>query len=646
MAQPAGEFKPRGSGVDLPSPRTAALRGGGGDGTMRRRPRGHSGVRAGREIQGGVAMSGWPEARSGLLSIVLCVAALGFGIGAHAQDGPSPDAGAIVVGAGISGLSAAVEMGRAGVPVVVVDMNSVGGGHAVLAGGVAIVGTPLQEAGGFKDSPDLAYRDWSAWTEDGDPEWTRYYVENSRAEIFDWVTEMGVEFVRVIPAHGNSVPRFHFTRGRATHLVVPMLRTALKLENIDFIWNSKAESLVMEDGRVVGVTVRDTREDTTRVLRAPHVILATGGFQSNLDRVRETWRADLPFPDRLLIGSAINATGSGHDMAAGAGAQFAHLDRHYTYFDGLPDPRDPEGRRGLTAGNASAIWVNAQGRRFVNETGLDKYMLAAVLGQKPATYWLIFDHAARPDFGVRGATWLKFAADDYHILDDPSVATSASTLAELAAGAGLPGAALAATVRRFNELVAAGEDADFGRFGMGRAAPPIIAEPPFYAVQLFPQTRKNMGGVVIDKSARVLDAAGRVIPGLYAVGELTGMVGINGSHGLDGTFLGPSIMTGRIAGRTVAAAWAAGPERSTAVPLKAVRSPGGDVVWRASLTAADLASLLARPRPGFWHFETSHAVVLERRDDCAMCHSARLPFAPPRDRRATLAQTEVCTNCH
>ncbi len=610
---------------------------------MRRRPRGHSGVRVGREIHGGVRMLGFAR-RSGFFAVVSCLAALVLGLSGHAEDRPSWQAGAIVVGAGISGLSAAVEMGRAGVQVLVVDMNSVGGGHAVLAGGVALIGTPLQEAGGFKDSPDLAFADWMAWTEDGDPEWTRYYVDNSRAEIFDWVTEMGVEFVRVIPAHGNSVPRFHFTRGRAVHLVLPILRTALKLENVDFIWNSKAESLVMDGGRVVGVTVRDTRNGATRVLRAPHVILATGGFQGNLDRVRATWRTDLPFPDRLLIGAAKSATGSGHDMAAEAGAQLAHLDRHYTYFDGLPDPRDPEGRRGLTAGNASAIWVNAQGRRFVNETGLDKYMLAAVLGQKPTTYWLIFDHAARPDFGVRGATWLNAPADDYQILDDPNVATSASTVVELATGAGLPAAALVATVRRFNELVTAGEDADFGRFGAGRAAPPKISEPPFYAVQLFPQTRKNMGGVVIDKSARVLDAGGRVIPGLYAVGELTGMVGINGRHGLDGTFLGPSIITGRIAGRAVAAAQNANPEGAPS--REAVETPAGDGVWQASLTAADLASLLARPRPGFWHFETSHAVVLERQYDCVMCHSARLPFEMPKDRGTTLAQTEVCTNCH
>ena len=72
-------------------------------------------------------------------------------------------------------------------------------------------------------------------------------------------------------------------------------------------------------------------------------------------------------------------------------------------------------------------------------------------------------------------------------------------------------------------------------------------------MQLFPLSRKSMGGVVIDSSCRVLDKRGGVIPGLYAVGELTGLAGINGKAGLEGTFLGPSILTGRVAGRTVAA---------------------------------------------------------------------------------------------
>ena len=135
------------------------------------------------------------------------------------QSEAGKDADVIIVGAGLAGLSAAVEMGRSGIQVLVVDLNSVAGGTAVRAGGVAMVATPVQEQAGIPDSPDQAARDWMEWTEDGDAEWIRYYAQNSRKMIYNWVTDMGVEFVRVIPSHGNSVPRFHFTEGRAVHLV-------------------------------------------------------------------------------------------------------------------------------------------------------------------------------------------------------------------------------------------------------------------------------------------------------------------------------------------------------------------------------------------------------------------------------------------
>ncbi len=135
------------------------------------------------------------------------------------------DAEAIVVGAGIAGLSAAVEMGRSGVNVLLLDMNSVMGGHAVMAGGFAIVDTPIQKREGFQDSPELAYADWMEWTEDGNPEWSRYYAENSREMIYDWSAEMGVEFVRVQVGYENSVPRFHFTpRGAFDVVLAPRRR--------------------------------------------------------------------------------------------------------------------------------------------------------------------------------------------------------------------------------------------------------------------------------------------------------------------------------------------------------------------------------------------------------------------------------------
>ena len=553
------------------------------------------------------------------------------------------DAQVIIIGAGLSGLSAAVEMGRSGLDVLVIDMNSVAGGHTMLAGGVAIVNTPLQKRLGIEDSADLAYRDWMDWTRDGDPKWTRYYSDHSRDMIFDWVTDMGVEFVRVAPGHGNSVPRFHFTQGRASHLVLPVFRTALSMPNVSFRWNSRADKLLVEDEGIAGVVVTDLRSGEVDQLRADNVVLATGGFETDVERVLANWIPGLSLPDRLLIGSAISATGSGHDMATDAGAALARIDRHYIYVNGLIDPRDPEQSHALTAANDHSVWVNAAGRRFTNEAGFDKDILVDLLQQEPSTYWMVFDEASRASFGVRGAAWLKNPSDQHPILDNPHVTSRAQTLGELAAMTGLPAEALVQSLQQFNAMIDAGEDTAFGRFAPGDNVPPKIQQPPFYAVQMFPMTRKNMGGVAIDGQARALDTSGRVLPGLFAVGEVNGSLGINGKHGLDGMFLGPAIISGRLAAQSIVAATAAQTKVPEIPPAAHTRDVGD---WQATLTSKDLEALLSIPRDGYWHFQVSHQLVLERNYECTSCHSAQLPFSSVSDRASRLLQTEVCTTCH
>ena len=553
------------------------------------------------------------------------------------------DADVIIIGAGLSGLSAAVEMGRRGLNVLVIDMNSVAGGHAMLAGGVSMVATPLQERLGIDDSAELAYRDWMDWTEDGDTGWTRYYATNSRAMIYDWVTEMGVEFVRIVPGHGNSVPRFHFTKGRAVHLVLPIFRTALRLPNVSFRWNSRADKLLLEGNRVIGVVVRNLRSGEVQSLFADNVVLATGGFEADVERVLENWIAELPRPDRLLIGAAISATGSGHDLATDAGAGLVRIDRHYIYINGFIDPHDPQQNHALTAANDQSLWVNASGRRFPKETGFDKDILIDLLQQEGSTYWMIFDEAARDGFGMRGAAWLKSPSPTHPILDNPQAVKRAMSWRELADMTGLPAEALIRSVTEFNAMIDAGEDTLFARFSRGDNVPSKVQHEPFYALQMFPVTRKNMGGVAIDAQARVLDKSGHVLPGLYAVGELNGSLGINGKHGLDGMFLGPAILSGRLAGQSIAAAFTAVAHEPEILPTA---QPNSAAAWQPSMPSDALEALLAVPRDGFWHFQVAHRLVVDRQYACSRCHSEQRPFASLSDRSALYSQTRICTNCH
>lgn len=558
---------------------------------------------------------------------------------------PAIEADVLVIGAGIAGLSAALEASEAGATVTLVETNSVGGGHAVQAGGLFMVDTPLQVEKGVDDSVTLAVADILAWGEDADAKWVRRYVEASRPEVYDWLTGLGVEFALLMPAPGEtSVPRFHFTRGTSVNVVVPMMRAALDRAGVRWRFNTEATGIkALEDGSWE-IATRDLRSGDTSRLGARSVVVATGGFEGNLERVRANWLTGVKTPERLLNGAGRFATGSGLDLGTSAGAAVDRLDKQTIFVTGFPNPRDPEGEHGLLAMNSAAIFVDATGKRFINEDSPRKALETTVLATPRQTYWMIFDNKGRRRLQVRGAPWLDRASLDAEILGNAKVVQRADDVAALASAAGLPASELEVTVAAYNAQIVLGEADEFGRFSadLEESKPPTLGEPPFHALRLYPMSRKSMGGLVIDADARVLDSAGKPVPGLHAAGEVTGVAGINGSHGGSGTFLGPSVFTGRIAGRTAAKsveqAGTAGAARAGAD-----EPPAGDSTL---IDAAALNSLLAASRPGYWHFEQAHALVQERGWQCTDCHGEQWPTRSAVTAQEKRAQLESCARCH
>lgn len=544
----------------------------------------------------------------------------------------------LIVGAGISGLSAALELGRANIDVTVVDMASVFGGHAVMSqGGVSVVDSPVQHEQGLDDSPDLAFEDFIKWGEDADTAWVRHYVDYSKYEIYDWLTELGVRFEGVLTAPGNTVIRFHQPVGRGIGLVAPIYRACLKHDNISFVWNAEVTRLLTEQERVVGVEATRLRDNSTTKLHAEYVVLATGGFQSNLDMVREFWPADVTFPERLLAGSGRNSMGYGHKLAKQAGGQLVKMDHQWNYFTGIPDPQQPESNHGLSAANMYGIIVNSDGERFANLHNWAKEVMPRMLRQKRVTVWWVFDEATKPKFTISGSDWANFEKVDRLVLSNSDLVTRADSIEQLAVKAVLPVDTLKATIARYNQLVDAGKDDDFDRFGphkteYNNTASPKLNSPPYYAMQAWPLTRKSMGGVAIDRGCRVTDKTGEPIPGLYAVGELTGLALINGKAALEGTFLGPCIMTGR------EAAW-------SIIGGPAVHGTPTDKSTRCG-DCHDVEALIRKPRSGYWHFEKSHRVALKRKLACLQCHAELATYDETDHQMDPLALTRTCVRCH
>ena len=573
------------------------------------------------------------------LALVLVLVAI------EAQAKQARQADVIVVGAGIAGLSVALEAARGGATVLVVDLWSIFGGHAVLShGGLAIVGTPVQEAQGVVDTPEIAARDFLEWGEDANEPWVRYYAANSREQIYDWLTSMGVQFSGALRIPGNRVARFHEPVGRGLGLVSPIYRHAVRHPNIRFLWNFKVDGLVVEEGRVSGVEGVHQRSSEREALASDFVVLATGGFQSNLDMVRSFWPKGVRFPERLLAGSGLNSLGLGHRVAENSGAVLYQMDHQWNYATGLPDPRYPDGKRGLNASNASAIWVNAAGKRFVNEQGSNKEQFPALVAQEGSRYWAIFDEKAKRGFAITGSDWADFRVIEEKIFGNSDLVKSASTIEALAQAAGLPKDALAATVARYNQRVREGVDKEFGREGLEGE----IAAPPFYAVTFYPLARKSMGGIRIDTDSRVLDKEAKPIAGFLAAGEVTGFAGINGKAGLEGTFLGPSIVTGRVAGRTILKEIAKSRSLTGTTEMKPVPAIAASEAFENDTcrTCHDLPALLETSRPGYSHFEKVHRVVMDKAYACRTCHEEMFPIDLDRHTIDALRQIDTCKNCH
>jgi len=567
------------------------------------------------------------------------------------------NANVIVIGAGIAGLSTAIEAARNGHSVMVIDMASVFGGHSLVSGGgLAIINTAMQREKEIEDSIDLAFNDFVEWGDDVNLEWVRYYVKNSNEEIYEWLIGLGVEFTNFAQPPGNSVPRMHFVKERGLGLLRAVYKAALINNNISFKWNTRADELILHDGHVVGTKVTNIRTKQTDDLYGHSIMIATGGFQSNLEKVLENWRSDLTKLDRILAGSGWNSQGSGLKLATDAGANLERLNYMWNYIDGVPDPRHTSGDRGLRILNSTkAIWLSNEGNRFVNECQSYKVTLPAILEQPDQSHWMVFDDNGKKTINIAASGWTPEKVEA-EIFSNEEILKSGKTLDELAEKISVSKETLNKSITHYNAMVDQGQDEDFGRFGPDAVFTARckniskIEKAPFYAVKRFPLARKSLGGIDIDIKGHALTPNAEIIPGLFAAGEASGFAGINGKAGLEGTFLGPSIVTGRVAGRTITSELS----EIAVVPLKKPDMPTTEA--RASIdpampslkcnTCHNLSSMVSLKRPGYLHFESVHQRVMEKDLQCSSCHSEMLPYNPATHKIDPLTFVDTCQNCH
>jgi flavocytochrome c len=465
------------------------------------------------------------------------------------------DADVTVIGGGGAGVAAALEAGDAGARVVVLEQDaSLGGTAATSGGGCLIVGTPLQASQGIHDTPDLAFEDWVRWGGGAvDEPWARYYIEHTLHDLYVWAETHGAKWIDLKFQEGNRVFRWHRPAGNGLGLMTALIESLRARGTARVLTGTRATGLVTEGGGVRAVRATSVTSGERVEIRSRAVVVTTGGFNSNLDMVREVRPELRDF--RVMEGSGRGATGSGHALIRELGGYFTHMDLIWFYVYATPDPRDASGRRGLVFRlTPGYIWVNQQGHRFHDEslTG-GASATPALLRQRPPHAWAILDTPMTAKMEVADPYYRdgdKVRRDRVQeLLDTSPHIRKADALDELARHIGVDVVTFLGEVERYNTAVDKGLEAE-PAFGKSLAGSKKFDTPPYYAIQLFPLARKNFGGVKTDMRCRVLDRHFEPIPGLYAAGEVAGMAGghINGIAGLEGTMLGPSIFSGRVAG--------------------------------------------------------------------------------------------------
>ncbi len=403
---------------------------------------------------------------------------------------------------------------------------------------------------------------------------------------------------------GNSVPRFHLVWGTGRALsdcLVNRLLDHPRRELLDLRFGHRVDALVTRAGRVAGLRgCRSSLAASNSKSMSESVLIAAGGINGDVERVRRHWHADWGTPPKVILnGSHRFADGRLHDAAAAAGAAVTHLDWQWNYAAGIRHWRPRKPGHGLSLiPPRSALWLNARGERIGPMplvSGFDTHDLVARICAQPGGYsWQLLNRRiALRELGVSGAEFNPSIRDRkrlglvrdllfgnrwlYEELTRNSEdIVQAATLPELVERMNaLNGddvvdlATVESAVAAYDAAIRRGprfhNDEQLRRIAWLRRWPgdrirtcafqPIVdrGAGPLMAIREHVISRKSMGGIRTDLDCRVLGDNGEVIDGLFAAGEAAGFGGggMNGKRSLEGTFLGGCLFTGRMAGRQV-----------------------------------------------------------------------------------------------
>ena len=458
------------------------------------------------------------------------------------------DTDVCVVGGGGAGLASAIAAVQAGANVIVLEKCGITGGSTnVSEGALNAVDPERQDKQGIEDSIETFYDTTiKGGHNQGTPELVHYLTDNALDSVH-WLESLGVEFKDECgSATGSLGERSHSPAPPSGNTYIRSFQKFISdnADKITLLNDMQATELITnEAGDVVGVrALYDGADEVT--VNAKAVIIATGGFGANVEYRQSVndgvWK-------EVVLDDSIGCTnikpcaqGEGLALAEGAGAELIGLSDIQLHPCGTPGTGLMEDIR--TSGR-NRIFVNKEGKRFVNEGAERDVLCKNIFAQPDGTYWVVVNTLRYPDPDepdANGATINNMLALQHIVTGE--------TVDELAKAMDVDAANLQASIDAYNAVVGGAED-EFG-FVADNTADAEMVDGPWYACRKVPTVHHTMGGIHVNVESEAVSADGKVIPGLYAAGEVTG--GIHGSNRLGGNAIADCMTFGRNAGTNAA----------------------------------------------------------------------------------------------
>lgn len=444
----------------------------------------------------------------------------------------------VIIGSGGAGLSAGVSSFEHGAKnVLIVEKMPFAGGNTLRAGGAMnAVNEEKQKKQGIEDSVELHFQHTFEGGHKVANEALVRVLTSKAPDTVKWLEGLGVKFKPEI----GSVIGAKWARSNQTEMplgtgFISVLQKQFEDKGGKILFKTKATEIIKEGDRVVGIKA-ESEEKILTIKASKGVIIATGGYASDFELAKKYLNDKGVYntsnlPATIESTNHPGATGDGIVMAESIGAKSIDME----HIQLLPMGGD---RFGPTINIDNAFFINKEGKRYVKEDGGRDELCLSAFKQKDGQYYMINDSQ------IITPERITLSGEKLDVLIEKGLVVEKPTLKELAEAIGVPADALEKTTEEFNKAVDAKQD-EFGRKVWDKK----IEKGPFYATLRYPALHHTMGGLKINEQAQVLDKEDKVIPGLFAAGEVTG--GIHGANRLGGNAITDIMVFGRTAGESV-----------------------------------------------------------------------------------------------